>query len=308
MAKLAAQKEPAKGLVIAAFAALYIIWGSTYLGVLLAIKSIPPLFMAGARFLVAGILLWAWCLFRGEKMPTLNSVLTISVGGILMLFVGTGAVAYSEQYLPSGIAAIVVATVPLWFVLLDKRHWKTNFSNKKIILGLLLGFIGVLLLFAGKRDASGNGNHMRIISFIILIVGTIGWAIGSLYSKYKEVEGSTTFKAAIQMTTAGIVSIIAGFCVGEYALFNWQQVTPTSIGALVYLILLGSLVGYISYIWLLSVRPATLVGTYAYVNPVVAVFLGWLVVSEPITRQQVMALCIVLIGVLLVNFSGSKNE
>src|SRR5689334_3429077 len=118
-------------------------------------------------------------------MPTINSVLTISVGGIFMLFVGTCAVAYFEQYFPFCIAAIIVATVPLWFVLLDKRHWKTNFANKKIILGLLLGFIGVLLLFAGKRDASVNESSMRIISFIVLIIGTIGWAIGSLYSKYK---------------------------------------------------------------------------------------------------------------------------
>jgi drug/metabolite transporter (DMT)-like permease len=307
MTTIAVQKQPAKGLVIAAFAALYIIWGSTYLGVLLAIKSIPPFFMAGTRFLVAGILLCGWCLLRGEKVPSLDSLLKISLGGILMLFFGTGAVAWSEQYIPSGLAAIIVATVPLWFVLLDKPHWKANFSNKLILLGLLLGFAGVLLLFAGKSAVAVTGSKMKILSCGLLILGTIGWAIGSLYSKYKKVEGSTSFKAAVQMLAAGVIFFIVGLCAGEQNKLQMGGISSTSIGALMYLIVLGSLVGYMAYIWLLSVRPPTLVGTYAYVNPVVAVFLGWLVIGEQITRQQVVALCVVLAGVILVNFSGNKK-
>jgi drug/metabolite transporter (DMT)-like permease len=308
MAMIAAKKEPAKGLVIAAFAALYIIWGSTYLGMLLAIKSIPPFLMAGTRFLVAGILLYGWCMFRGEKLPSFDSVLKISLGGVLMLFIGTGAVVWAEQYIPSGLVAIIVATVPLWFVLLDKQHWKENLSNKMILFGLLTGFAGVLLLFAGKSAVAITGDKMKMLSFFVLAIGTIGWAIGSLYSKYKKVKGTTTIKAAIQMLAAGIVYLIAGLLAGEQNDFAPHDVSATSIGALIYLILLGSLVGYMSYIWLLSVRSPTLVGTYAYVNPVVAVFLGWLVVGEQITRQQVIALSVVLAGVILVNFAGGKKE
>lgn len=308
MTTLAVQKEPSKGLVIAAFAALYIIWGSTYLGVLLAIKTIPPFLMVGTRFLIAGFLLLSWCLIRGEKLPSWPSLLKISVGGILMLFIGTGAVAWAEQYIPSGLAAIIVATVPLWFVLLDRKHWKANFSNKFIIAGLVLGFVGVVLLFAGKSAVAITGSPIKLISCGILLLGTIGWAIGSLYSKYKEVEGSTTIKAAVQMLAASIVFFIVAFLMGEQNNFSAKEVSTTSINALIYLIVLGSLVGYMAYIWLLSVRPPTLVGTYAYVNPVVAVFLGWLAVGETITRGQVLALCVVLVGVILVNISSGKKE
>ncbi|HVG40244.1 MAG TPA: EamA family transporter [Chitinophagaceae bacterium] len=308
MTTIAAHKEPSKGLVIAAFAALYIIWGSTYLGMLLAIKTIPPFFMAGTRFLIAGALLYGWCLLRGEKPPAMDSIWKISLGGILMLFIGTGAVVWAEQYIPTGLAAIIVATVPLWFVLLDKKNWKKNFSDKMILFGLLLGFAGVLLLFAGKSAASITGDSMKIASFFVLIVGTIGWAIGSLYSKYKKVDGSTTIKAAVQMLAAGVVYFLVGFIAGDQHKIVWDEVTLTSVGALAYLILFGSLVGYMSYIWLLSVRQPTLVGTYAYVNPVVAVFLGWLVVGEQINRQQIIALSVVLTGVILVGISGSKKE
>ena len=225
-----------------------------------------------------------------------------------MLFLGNGSVVWVEQYLPSGIAAIIVATVPLWLVLLDKKRWKENFSNKLILFGLLLGFAGVLFLFAGKSTLNIAGDKMKMASFFVLIGGTIAWAIGSLLSKYQKAAGSATVKAAVQMLSASVLYFVCGFFAKEQNAFAWQHVTPTSIGALLYLIVMGSMVGYMSYVWLLSVRSPTLVGTYAYVNPVVAVFLGWLVVNEGISHQQVIALIIVLAGVLLVNFSGSKKK
>ena len=142
-----------KLLVLAAFAAVYVIWGSTYLAILFAIKTIPPFFMAGSRFLIAGIVLLSWALIKGERIPDKNSVLKISLAGILMLSIGNASLAWVEQYLPSGLAAILVATVPLWFVVLDKRQWNFYFSNKQIILGLIVGFAGVVLLFSGKSSA-----------------------------------------------------------------------------------------------------------------------------------------------------------
>lgn len=299
-------KEPSKALIIAAFAALYIIWGSTYLGIMYAIQSIPPFLMMGARFLVAGGLLLGWCLLKGEKLPPLRSVGAIALAGVLMLFIGNGAVTWVEQYLPSGLVAIIVATVPLWFVFLDKRQWAYHFSNRGIVLGLLTGFAGVLLLFAGK-DTGIKGDPVQVISFFVLMAGSIGWAVGSLYAKYKPTEGSTTMKAALQTLTAGVLSFLVGGLSGEGAQFSWSALTATSVGALAYLIVMGSIVAYLSYVWLLSVRPPSLVGTYAYVNPIIAVLLGWSIAGEAISRQQVLALVVILAGVLLVNFAKEKK-
>jgi drug/metabolite transporter (DMT)-like permease len=308
MSQVAIHKEPSKILVLAAFAALYLIWGSTYLSIRIAIKTIPPFFLVAIRFLVAGAILYFWCLYKGEKAPSLKIFRTISIGGILMLFMGNGAVSWSEQYLPSGIAAIIVSTLPLWFVLLDKGQWKYYFSNKVIILGFLIGFAGVMLLFAGKGSTDFLGDRMKLIALLVLIVGTIAWATGSLYSKYKKVDASVTMKAALQMLAAGVVALLAGFVGGEQNRVTLSSISWQSMNAVLYLIIMGSLIGYMSYIWLLSVRPASLVGTYAYVNPVVAVFLGWLIADEQITIQQIIALIVILAGVVLVNFAPEPKK
>jgi drug/metabolite transporter (DMT)-like permease len=302
------QKNPSKALVIAAFAALYIIWGSTYLAIFIAIKNIPPFLMAGGRFLIAGFILYIWCRLQGQPTPGLKSIINISFSGILLLFIGNCGLVWVEQYLPTGLAAIIIATVPLWFVLLDKRQWKYHFANKQIVLGLLIGFAGVLSLFAGKSSFNFNADKMKLISFFVLIFGSISWAIGSLYSKYKPAEGSTGMKAAIQMMAAGLLSFITGIGNGELQRFSWSHVSTGSIMAVLYLITFGSLIGYMSFVWLLSVRPPSLVGTYAYVNPVVAVFLGWLIAHEEITWHQVLALVIILAGVIIVNFSKEKIQ
>ena len=299
---------PSKGLIIAAFAALYIIWGSTYTAIVIAIESFPPLLMAGLRFLVAGFILFTYCRIKGEKVPALSSIGQISVGGILMLFVGTGAVAWVEQYIASGLAAIIVASTPLWFVILDKREWSVNFSNRWILLGLLVGFAGVLTLFADGKSVSISGDRLKLISFFVLIAGTISWAVGSLYSKYRATEGSTGMKAAFQMLSAGTCSLLVSGVSGEFARFDPGHVSWQAITALAYLITMGSLVGYLAYIWLLSVRSATLVGTYAYVNPVVAVFLGWLIAGEIISGLQIAALTVILVGVILVTLAKRAGK
>ena len=297
------KKNPSQALVIAAFAALYTIWGSTYLAILIAIKSIPPFLMAGIRFLVAGLILYSWCRIKGEHTPNGRSLRHISFSGMLLLFVGNTGLVFAEQYLPTGLAAIMVAATPLWFVILDRRQWKFYFSNKKILLGLLIGFAGIVSLFAGKDNIDISADKMKLISFFVLFFGSICWATGTLYAKYQPSNGSTGMKASIQMLTAGILSLITGIGSGELQQFNWAGITHQSLIALAYLITFGSLIGYMSFVWLMSVRPPALVGTYAYVNPVVAVFLGWLIVHEPITWHQVLALLIILAGVIIVNFS-----
>lgn len=299
-------REPSKTLIIAAFAALYIIWGSTYIAIRIALESIPPFLMAGIRFLIAGILLYAWCRFRGQPTPSSKSLLKISWSGILMLFCGTGSLVWAEQYIPSGLASIIVATLPLWFVLIDKRHWSFHLSNKWIIAGLVIGFAGVLLLFIDKKLTGISGSYNTLLSIVVLTIGTIVWAIGSLYAKYTDMEGSAAMKASIQMMAAGALALIIGLIIGEQNRMPHPYITTNSLLAVLYLITMGSLVGYMAYVWLLEVRPPSLVGTYAYINPVVAVFLGWWLLEEVVSRQQLFALGIILAGVVLVNFSKDK--
>jgi drug/metabolite transporter (DMT)-like permease len=299
-------KEPSKGLVAAAFAAVYILWGSTYVGIAIAIKTVPPFLMAGTRFFVAGLLLYIGCLLKGEKTPDRASSLKSAGAGTLMLFCGTTSLIWSEQYIPSGLAAVVIASVPFWFVLLDKANWKENFSNKFTLSGLIVGFIGILLLF-NKRAGFNLFHKAQLTAFVVLLIGSISWAAGSLYSKYSGAAGSTIMRASIQMMAAGICGFITSIFSGETNHFILSNVSMHSIYAMIYLITFGSLVGYIAYVWLLKVRPPALVGTYAYVNPVVAMFLGFFLNSEMIGGTQVTALVIILSGVLLVNLSKYKK-
>jgi drug/metabolite transporter (DMT)-like permease len=303
---MADNKQPSRGLIVAAFATLYVVWGSTYIAIAIAIDSIPPFLMAGTRFFTAGIILYAWCRLKNQDTPGLASLGKLSLSGILMPFFGTTSLVWVEQYLPSGFAAIIVATLPLWFVLLDKRHWKFHFTNKWILIGLVVGFAGVLLLFADGQTMGFGSDRMKLISFFVLTGGTILWAIGSLYVKYTPMEGSSAMKAAIQMTTAGLCSLLTGLATGEHDKLQWNNITMDSILALAYLVIMGSLLAYMAYVWLLEVRPPSLVGTYAYVNPVVAIFLGWLIANEIVTGRHVIALVIILAGVVLVNFSKDK--
>jgi drug/metabolite transporter (DMT)-like permease len=197
--------------------------------------------------------------------------------------------------------------VPLWFVLFDKRNWKFNFSNKWIMAGLAIGFLGVLILFIDKKSIDFSGDKMKLFSILILMIGTICWSIGSLYSKYKPMVASTGMKAAFQMMAAGLMSLIVGFITGEHHRLDFGNISSNSWLALLYLITMGSLVGYMAYVWLLSVRSPAIVGTYAYVNPVVAVFLGWLILNESIVSKQLMALAVILCGVILVSFAKDKK-
>lgn len=295
--------QPAPGLVIAAFAAIYLIWGSTYLAILFGLKTMPPFLMSGIRFSVAGAILILWRLWSGER-ATARPTLLNAFAGVLMLFGGTGVVVWSEQYLTSGMAAIVVASLPFWFVLLDYRQWSYNFSQKLILGGIAIGFIGVLSLFGVD---SGHFSEKTIFAMLVLLAGCISWAGGSLFLKYNANTQSSMMNAGIQMLAAGIFSIFFGWAMGETRGFSFAAVSLESWLGLAYLISFGSLVGYLSYVWLLSVRPVVQVGTYAYVNPVVAVTLGWLFANEPFSGRQLAALAVILAGVLLINLPKYRS-
>lgn len=221
-----------------------------------------------------------------------------------MLFGGTGVVVWSEQHITSGMAAIVVASMPFWFVLLDYRQWSYNFSQKLILGGIAIGFIGVLTLFGTD---SAHFSEKTIFAMLVLLAGCISWAGGSLFLKYNANTQSSMMNAGIQMLAAGIFSIFFGWATGETRGFSFAAVSVESWLGLAYLISFGSLVGYLSYVWLLSVRPVVQVGTYAYVNPVVAVTLGWLFANEPFSGRQLAALAVILAGVLLINLPKYRS-
>jgi len=297
---------------LAAYLAVCIIWGSTYFAISQAIRSIPPILMVGLRFSVAGGLLMTWCLIKGESLPPIKTFVQCAITGILLLYIGNTAVAIAEKHITSGLAAIIVAALPLWMVILDKDHWKDSFSSVKVILGLCLGFTGVVFLvtLGGKSVSFSIHDTAQLTCMIILIIGSVSWAAGSLYSKYTPVPGSTFIKVSLQMLTAGVALLATSAVTGDIGRTDWRQVTFASWSGLIYLITFGSLIGYLSYIWVLGVWPAHRVGTYAYVNPIVAVFLGWRLGTppEPLSAGQFIGLGVILAGVVLVNSKQFKMQ
>ena len=302
------KKEASTGMVVLAFATVYIVWGSTYFFIQRAIQHLPPLMLGAIRFIAAGILLMIWSMIKKENLWDWKQVKPAVISGLLLLFIGNGGLIVAEKTLPSSFAAIIVSAAPVWFVLLDWPKWKENLSNRSTIIGLIIGFLGVVLLFGQSLPALfSTGHSAEIIAMIILVIGSMSWAGGSLYSKYKF-KGSTTVNTTWQMLAAGIAFIPLSLIANEQKGFQLQTVPVESWLSVLYLVTMGSLVGYSAYVWLLQVRPATQVSTYAYVNPVVAVILGVLFAGEHLTLIQVGGLAVILTSVLLINLNKYRKE
>jgi drug/metabolite transporter (DMT)-like permease len=278
-----------------AFAMVYVIWGSTYLGIRYAIETIPPFFMAGTRFLVAGVILYAWSRARGGPKPTLRQWRNAAIAGTLLLLVGNGLLTYSESRVPSGIAAVIVAIVPLWMVVLD---WLTGGSARPGVrawIGIALGLIGVAALMHPTAGASA----VDPIGVVVLLVGGLGWSYGTLFGRRADLPKSPLLTTGMEMLTGGAFLIIAGLATGESAHFAPSAVSRTSLLGLLYLITLGSLVGYSAYTYLVTATTPAKLGTYAYVNPVIAVILGATVAGEPIGPMTVVAIAMIIGAVVL---------
>lgn len=304
----AVQKPVSTWSVVIAFIILYIVWGSTYFFIQMGVEYIPPFLMGALRFVIAGILLMIWCFIKKEKVFNSRQIKYASVTGIFLLFVGTGAVIWAEKTIPSSLVAVLVASQAIWLVLFDKRNWKENFTNKSTIIGLIIGFIGVILLFSESAGEAikGKGDWTNIVSLIVLIIGTVSWTAGSIYSKYHSF-GSTIVNSSWQMLAAGFVFLIVSLFTGETRGFDWQSVPAASWWAVIYLIIMGSLAGFSAYVFLLKVRPVSQVGTHVYVNPVVAVLLGVFIAGEKMTFLQVIGLTVILASVLMINLSKYRQ-
>ena len=296
-------------MVIIAFATVYIVWGSTYFFIQVAGKHFPPMIMGAFRFLTAGIVMTGWCLFKGERFGPWKQVKPAIITGLLLLLGGTGAVIWAEKWLPSSMVAVLISSSPFWFIILDIPKWKENLANRSIITGLIFGFIGVILMF-GEKVAGifyTVNNLNEFIGLAILLFGTMSWAGGSIYSQYHS-SGSSTMSSAVQMLAAGIAFMLGSFISQDWKEFHWHAVTTGSLLALLYLILFGSLAAYSAYVWLLQVRPAAQVSTYAYVNPVIAVLLGVFFAGEHMTFLQVSGLVVILTSVMLINLAKYRKR
>jgi len=293
---------------ILAFASIYIIWGSTFLAISFGLEGFPPFILSGFRFFIAGLLLFVWRKAKNETTASVVAWKKNAITGILILTGGTGLVAWGEQYVSSTEAAIAIATGPFWFIALDKKNWNYYFSNKTIVSGLIIGFAGFILFLQGSVSATENqsAGGYKILAFIVLAISSVAWVLGSLYSKNNPAKQSTFMNISQQLIVAGIASLLIALFRGEWFEFSLNAVPLQAWFGLLFLIFFGSIAAYISYIWLLSVKDAVLVSTHTYINPIVAVFAGWIVAGEFISPLQFLGLGIILSGVLLTNASKYK--
>jgi drug/metabolite transporter (DMT)-like permease len=290
--------EPSRGKVIAAFAAVYVIWGSTYLAIRYAIETLPPFLMASVRFLIAGALLYAWSMARSQRAPTLHEWKAAVIVGGLLLLGGNGAVVWAEQTVPSGVAALLVAGTPCWMVLLDWLWKGAARPGGRTVTGLLLGFGGIALLVGPSAFTGGEG--IDPIGALVLLTGSLAWAIGSIYSRYAPRPHGALLSTGMQMLMGGLLLMLAGTVTGEWTRLDLSAVSVRSLLAVGYLIVFGAILGYSAYVWLLRVATAARVSTYAYVNPVVAVLLGWAIAGETFTLRMGVAAAIIVSGVALI--------
>lgn len=292
--------------VWAAMIAVYIAWGSTYLAIRFAVATIPPFLMAGVRFLVAGALLFIYRRSAGDPIPRWNAARSAGIVGLYLLVAGNGAVVWAEQTVPSSLAALMVSASPLWMLVLEALRPEGQKPSRRAIAGLILGFAGVLLLLWPGQ--SGGVINTAPLGIAVLVFAALAWAFGSVYSRYADLPSSPLMGSAIEMLVGGAALMLISTATGELSHVHLATITTRSLLGVAYLIFGGSLVGYTAYTWLLRVAPTSLVGTYAYVNPLVALMLGALIGNEVITPRTVLAAVIIVGSVALTTSAPVKRE
>ena len=292
-------------LLLASFAAVYILWGSTYLAIRIGVESFPPLLLAGLRHLTVGLVFCPYFRQATDEKPTLAQWGTAVITGVLLLAMGNGTVSWSEKFVPSGIAALLVATVSLWMVLIDWLRPGGHRPGPRVISGFLLGFAGMALLVGPERI--GNSDRVNPLAGFALIGASFAWALGSIYSRHHPLPRSPLLGVGMQTLCGGSVLCLAAVASGELRGFHLADVALRSWIALLYLVIFGSALGFSAYVYILKHSTASRVATYAFVNPVVALFLGWLFAAERLTLRTVLASSIILTAVILVITTPHKD-
>ena len=293
-------------MVVVAFGLVYLFWGSTYLGIDIAVQTIPPALMCAVRFLIAGVVMLAVCAITGRKIWYSPKQLALTwVVGILLLMGGNLTLSYAELTVSSGLAALILAITPLWFMVLDSWLLGDHHISSRGKAGLACGMVGLAVLFWPELRSSASIGHKELWASVSLLAGSFSWALGSVLSKRWQ-SGMDVFSATgWQVTAAGAANGLVALAIGDFSRVVW---TPRGIGAIAYLVVCGSWIGYTAYVWLLEHVPTSKVSTYAYVNPVVAVFLGWLVMHEKVDRFILAGSAIVVLSVVLVTSAKVRNK
>src|SRR5215216_3927518 len=283
-----------------ALLALYIVWGSTYLAIRFSVETIPPFLHAALRFLLSGAILFIWRRMAGDPAPTLSNWKSAAIVGAALLLGGNGFVAWAEQTIPSGIAALMISTSPFWLVLFESLRTGGAKPTWQSIVGLIIGFGGVFILI-GPAEITGGKGSFDTFGVILLLLAPLFWSMGSIYARGADMPKSTLLSTGMQMLTGAVALFIVSVVKGELNGFNFALVSMRSWLALAYLVTFGSLIGFVSFGWLLHNAPVSLTSTYAYVNPVVAVLLGYLFADEVLNGRILVATAIIIGSVVLIN-------
>lgn len=296
--------SPKRLQLLVAFFLIYFIWGSTYLAIRYAIETLPPFLMAGVRFLAAGVLMYAFLRLRGAANPSHEQWLKLGVVGVFMFLCGNGFVVWAEQYITSGLAALLVALLPLWLMLFDWWWARGPKPSPMALCGIALGIAGTVLLL---DPGSIAGSDVHLSGALMVLLASVCWAFGSIYSKRFRHPPSIFMSAACQMIGGGVALLLTALALGETDGFAWREVSAVSFGSFLYLMVFGSMVAISAYVWLLQNASASSISTYAFVNPTVAIFLGWLIGGEDITTHILIGAGIILAGVVLVIRASARQ-
>lgn len=299
------REAPAQWKLVLAFAAVYIIWGSTYLAIRFAIETLPPFLMSGIRFLIAGTVMITWARLRGAPWPSRRQTRAAAVVGLFLLAGGNGGVTWAEQFVPSGLTSLLIATVPVWVVLLMWLRPSGRRPQGRVLAGVGLGLLGLLLLVGpGQLNEAVHGGGV-----LVLMLAALLWSIGTIYGNEADLPDAPLMTSGLEMFSGALALTTAGLLTGEAARVNLDAVTLRSTLAFLYLIVFGSLIGFTCYSWLIRNAPPAKTATYAYVNPIVAVFLGWALADEVLTGRMVLGATVTLVGVAVITaYRGRRRR
>lgn len=297
--------KPTRWGIALALATVYVVWGSTYLAIRIGVETWPPFLMAALRFVVAGGMMLAWARWRGAAWPSWAQWKATTEVGVWLLVVGNAGVCWAEQWVPSGLTALLIATTPLWMALLDWWWFKGARPSGRMAWGLGLGFVGAGLLVAPGKLAGGE--HVSPVGAVALLVATMGWAFGSLRSRRVAMPASPWLATAMEMLAGGVILLVVSAVRGDWAEVASAPVSERSMWALGYLIVFGSMIGFSAYVWLLQMTTTAVASTYAFVNPLIAVALGAVVAGEAMSARTLVAGAAIVAGTVLIIFQPRER-